>query len=129
MTTALAPTPALATPALPPPSKELLVEILAAAAAFADHEWTQGTYGRDANGVPARNFLAGRTIQFCADGHLLKAVEQIGGRDFAMAPLYAALEPGLPEDKDLVRWNDVPDRRPEEVRQLFQAAAARLKMI
>ena len=129
MTTALAPTPAVTNPPLPTPSTELLVEILEAAADFADHEWTQLTYGRDAEGAPARNFLAGQTVQFCADGHLLKAVEKIGGRDFAMAPLYAALEPGLPEDKDLVRWNDVPDRRPEEVRQLFQAAAARLKMI
>ena len=127
MTTALAPTP---TPVLNPlstPPADLLVEILAAAADFADHEWTQHTYGRNAAGEPTQNFLAGNTVQFCADGHLLRAVERIGGKDFAMVPLYTALEPLLPEDQDLVRWNDMPGRRPEEVRQLFQAAAAQIQ--
>ena len=125
MTTALAPTPAPAFNPLPTPPADLLVEILTAAADFADHEWTQLTYGRAADGTPAQNFLSGQTVQFCADGHLLRAVERIGGRDFATGPLYAALAPGLPEDQDLVRWNDTPGRRPEEVRQLFREAAVR----
>ena len=125
MTTALISAPAPAINTLQEPSADLLVEILATAADFADHEWTQLTYGRSADGTPAQNFLSGQTIQFCADGHLLRAVERIGGWNFAMGPLYAALAPGLPEDQDLVRWNDTPGRRPEEVRQLFREAAAR----
>ena len=127
MTTAIMSAPAPAFNPLPEPSADLLVEILEAAADFADHEWTQHTYGRNAAGEPTQNFLAGATVQFCADGHLLRAVERISGKDFAMAPLYTALAPGLPEDQDLVRWNDVPGRQPEEVRQLFQAAAAQIQ--
>ena len=136
MTTAVAPAPAAAAPAVftapaanPAAATAELIEILETAANFGDHQWTQHTYGRNPDGTPALNFVKGEGVQFCADGHLLRAVERLCPRDFAMHPLYAALEPFLPEPADLVRWNDMPERQPAEVRELFRKAADRLRRL
>ena len=103
---------------------DTLIEILQTAAAFQDHEWTQHAHGRDANGEPSLNFLEGTTIQFCAEGHLLRAVKKHAATDFSLKPMYAALDDLLPEPADLIEWNDAPERRPEEVRELFRQAIA-----
>ena len=107
-------------------TRETLAQLLTAAADFADHEWTQGAYARNNQGhqIP---YAHPRAIRFCASGHLMKArhenpaaAAQVSGLRLLQAVLQE-----IPGERDLMTWNDQPERRAAEVRQLFRQAAAR----
>ena len=100
-------------------------DLLDRAAGFADQEWTQNCYARDAAGEKV-DYLDPAAIQLCAAGHMLRTSHADGQREYGR--LYAAVNRALlPGGPDLTAWNDAPGREPEEVRQLFRKAAARLR--
>ena len=110
------------------PLAETIAQLLEAAARFEDREWTQGAYARDAEGchVP---YSHPQARQFCASGRLMRirheapaAAEQVSG-----LRLLQEILGEIPGEKDLMAWNDRPNRQPEEVRQLFRQAAARVR--
>ena len=118
------------TPANPAnqPLAETLAQLLEAAARFEDREWTQGAYARDPEGchIP---YSHPRAVQFCASGRLMRirhenpaAADQVSGFRLLQEILYE-----IPGEKDLMAWNDRPTRQPEQVRQLFRQAAARVR--
>lgn len=91
------------------------------AGAFPDQEWTQGATARDRNGFTV--FCASkRAVTFCAIGQLHRhAIDAYQSDEMANA-----VEEILPLNTRLAVWNDEPARSPEQVRRLFQEAAAKL---
>ena len=109
-----------------PENRETLAQLLAAAARFEDHEWTQGAYARNDQGhhIP---YTHPRAVRFCASGPLMKArhdhpaaAAQVSG-----LALLQAVHQKIPGERDLMTWNDQPERRAADVRELFRQAAAR----
>ena len=99
-------------------------ELLRLAAEFEDHEWT---WGANAINRHRRTVDPGspNAVQFCAQGLLLRAIR----RNPALynGHLFPAVNAGLPETcKTIPGWNDRPERKPEEIRQLFLKTADQL---
>ena len=113
---------------LPPQDLTFQADLLELAAQFHDKRWTQGAISRNAKDEEV-HMRDATQAKWCASGHLHKIVLQRGlhnsGLDFA---LLLAVERQLPpEYQTLPEWNDAPGREPEEVRELFRKAAARLR--
>ena len=108
-----------------PENRETLAQLLAAAADFADHEGTQGAYTRNDQGhqIP---YAHPHAVRFCASGPLMKArhdhpaaAAQVSG-----LRLLQAVHQEIPEERDLMTWNDQPERRAADGQELFQKATA-----
>ena len=109
------------------PGPEETAQLLEKAAQFADHEWIQGRHARDAAGRPVA-WENPAAIQFCAAGLLGRAVKQHGKEGSDSLTLRAALvDPCDERHVETLRWNDLPGRTAEEVRDLFLSSAARLR--
>lgn len=99
-----------------------IARLLDQAAQFADSQWTQGCYARNAQGAAVHWDDPG-AVQFCASGRLFKTTQNLK----SSPDLYHAVAESLPGYRgNLGGWNDVPGRTPEQVRQLFRQTAAAL---
>ena len=107
------------------PVPEQAAQVLEQAARFTDDQWLQNLFAVDSHGqeVHAINPAA---IRRCAVGHLTKAIADTGYYD-REARIFHALRDSMAAPEPLSHWNDQPGRTPEEVRQLFRAAARSLR--
>ena len=109
------------------PEPELLARLLEQAAAFPHDTWIQGSEARDAAGRECYPFQE-EAVSFCAIGRLNKVCHQQRAPDPVRTALARALLTVLPPGAgDLQLWNDQPGRTPQEVRELFQKAATRIR--
>ena len=109
------------------PTPELLARLLEQAAAFPHNTWIQGSEAQDAAGQAVYPFQES-AIKFCAIGRLNRVCHQQRAPDPVRTALARALLTALPPGAgDLQLWNDQPERTPQEVRELFQQAAARIR--
>lgn len=96
-----------------------IADLLEQAARFADRQWTQNCYARNAlgNAIPWQDRAA---VQFCAAGRLFKTAPKVD--------LYGPVAEHIPGcAANLNKWNDAPGRTPEQVRRLFRQTAAALR--
>ena len=100
-----------------------IADLLDQAARFADDQWTQGCYARNAQDE-AVHWNDPDAVQHCAAGRLFKVTQ-----DLRSSPdLYHEVAKNLPGYRgNLGGWNDVPGRTPEQVRRLFRQTAAALR--
>ena len=109
------------------PEPELLARLLEQAAAFPHDTWIQGSEARDANGRECYPFQE-EAVSFCAIGRLNRICHQQRAGDSIRTALARALLTALPPGAgDLQLWNNQQERTPQEVRELFQQAAARVR--
>ena len=114
---------------LTPPERYRAARLLEQAAEFADHEWTQGAKARTAQGhaipyLPDMDYGAHPPARLCAMGH----IERVTGEKVLSGPLSRRLAAAVTREvKNCIPdWNDLPATTPEQVRQAFHQAAARL---
>lgn len=88
---------------------------------FPDQEWTQGATSKDQNGFTVA-FHSANAVTYCAIGQLHRHAADAYQGD----TMVSAVEEILPLNTQIAVWNDEPTRKPEQVRQLFQEAAAKL---
>ena len=109
-----------------PAGREAQARVLEQAASFTDDQWTQLALAVDKNGKLVKPTSA-RVAARCAVAHLDAALEA-AGPNFPEGEILEAVLAELPADTNCpATWNDRPGRTPEEVRQLFRRAAARLR--
>ena len=115
------------TPAKAAARQEIQSALLEQAAEFPDAAWTQGVLARNADGQEV-HYNNPNAVAYCALGRLHRIMEQAGRADLALQ-LRAAVDQALKarSPQELIPWNDAPERTPEEVRELFQAAAKSLR--
>ena len=109
-------------------SPEQIISLLEQAAAFPHDTWIQRVEARDAAGRECYPFQQ-KAVKFCALGRLNRVCQRAQAVDPIRAALSRAISAVLPAaaGNNLARWNDHPDRTPQEVQELFQQAAARLR--
>ena len=107
--------------------QEIQAALLEQAADFPDAAWTQEVLARDQAGQEV-HYNNPSAVAHCALGRLHHILNQAGRTDLAM-DLRAAVDQVLQaqSSQELIPWNDAPNRRPEQVRELFQAAAKNLR--
>lgn len=106
--------------------REAQARVLEQAASFADDQWTQLALAVDRKGQPV-NPASNQAVAFCAVAHLDRAIAA-AGLHFPDGAIVDAVLAELPADTACpATWNDRPGRTPEEIRQIFRRAAARLR--
>ena len=104
---------------------EQAAQVLEQAARFTDDQWLQNLFAVDSHGQEV-HAIDSAAIRRCAVGHLTKAIADAGYYD-REARIFHALRDSMTTPEPLSHWNDQPGRTAGEVRQLFRAAARRLR--
>lgn len=102
---------------------------------FSDDQWCQNSLARNAAGQntavsvdPVDPKRPGPPVQFCAMGHLYR-ICATPAEETDIPIMTALLTRQLTANgaaEALAQWNDAPERRAQEVRELFQQTAAHL---
>ena len=84
--------------------------------------WTKGNFARDRLGVSV-SIRSPNAVKFCAVGWIKKVYQKASTEDCFLNLRHKFREAnGLPDDKSIAGWNDVPERTFEEVLEAFKKA-------